>query len=183
MSVLQSLNAQTMNNDELDALNGSPVRRPVSAIDLHPVRAFFILTTFYFVVVFSLSSLKLLWLDELITLHIARLSGPAAIWQALGRGVDPNSPLSDLLVHYSRLIFGEHEFALRLPAMIGYWAGILTLFLYLKRRLSPTWAVAGAITLMSMGAFEYSYESRSCGVSRASQIASCNCPSSASSIG
>ncbi len=60
MSVLQSLNAQTMNNDELDALNGSPVRRPVSAIDLHPVRAFFILTTFYFVVVFSLSSLKLL---------------------------------------------------------------------------------------------------------------------------
>jgi hypothetical protein len=164
MSVLQSLNVQAIDDDEIDALNGTSVRRIDSPIDLHPFRAFTILTVFYFVVVLSLSSLKLLWLDELITLHIARLRGAVAIWQALGHGVDPNPPLSHLLVHYSRSIFGEHEFALRLPAMIGYWAGMLTLFLYLKRRLSPTWAVAGTITLMAMGAFEYSYESRSYGI-------------------
>lgn len=164
MSVLHSFNAQQIENDEIDALNGSLVRPPLSAIDRHPFRAFAVLTISYFVVVFSLSSLKLLWLDELITLHIARLSGPVAIWQALWHGVDPNPPLSHLLVHYSRSIFGEHEFALRLPAMIGYWAGMLTLFLYLKRRLSPTWAVAGTITLICMGAFEYSYESRSYGI-------------------
>jgi hypothetical protein len=164
MSVLQSLNACAINDDDIDALNGNRVRRPVSAIDSYPVRAFVILTFFYFTVTFSLSSLKLLWLDELITLHIARLSGPAAIWNALWQGVDPNPPLSHLLVHYSRAIFGEHEFALRLPAMVGYWAGMLTLFLYLKRRLSATWALAGTITLMAMGAFEYSYESRSYGI-------------------
>jgi hypothetical protein len=195
MSVLQSLNAQPINSDEFDAFDESPMRHPVTKIDLHPFRAFTILTLFYFVVAFSLSSLKLLWLDELITLHIARLSGPGAIWQALWHGVDPNPPLSHLLVHYSRLIFGEHEFALRLPAMIGYWAGILTLFLYLKRRLSPTWAVVGTITLMAMGAFEYSYESRSYGIffglamvafyfwSRAADSASANGPRGGALVG
>ena len=168
MSVLQSLSAHTISNDALDELNGSPERRtfvaPLSAIDRHPFRAFAILTLIYVVVDCILSSLKLLWLDELITLHIARLSSPAAIWQALEWGVDPNPPLSHLLVHYSRLMFGEHEVVLRLPAMVGYWAGMLALFLYLKRRITPTWAMVGTIGLMTMGAFEYSYESRSYGI-------------------
>lgn len=164
MSVLQSFNAQPIDSDEFGPYGESPMRRPVTKIDLHPFRSFAVLSLGYFVVALCLSSLKLLWLDELITLHIARLSGASAIWQALGHGVDPNPPLSHLLVHYSRLLFGEHEFALRLPAMIGYWAGILTLFLYLKRHLSPTWAVVGSITLMAMGSFEYSYESRSYGI-------------------
>ena len=79
MSVLQSFNAQETNIEEIDALNVSPVRHPATAIDRHPFRAFFALTGFYFVVVLTLSSFKLLWLDELITLHIARLSGPSAI--------------------------------------------------------------------------------------------------------
>ena len=68
-------------------------------IDAGPMRAFLLLTIFYVVVVFGLSSLKLLWLDELITLHIARLGSVSAIWQALGRGADPNPPLTHLLVH------------------------------------------------------------------------------------
>ena len=148
----------------MEALSGALVVAPLSAIDRHPFRAFAILTLIYFVVDCSLSSLKLLWLDELITLHIARLSSPAAIWQALEWGVDPNPPLSHLLVHYSRLMFGEHEVVLRLPAMVGYWAGMLALFLYLKRRITPTWAMVGTIGLMTMGAFEYSYESRSYGI-------------------
>jgi|SRR5665213_1146626 len=168
MSVLHSLSAQANRNDSFDELNESTERRPVmapfSAIDRHPVRGFAILTLFYFVAVCSLSSLKLLWLDELITLHIARLSSPSAIWQALGRGVDPNPPLSHFLVHYLRLFFGEHEVVLRLPAMAGYWAGMLALFMYLKRRVSPTWAMVGTVWLMTMGAFEYSYESRSYGI-------------------
>ena len=168
MSVLHSINAQEIGNEEIEAFKCDdelqPNSLPRSAIDRHPVRAFTLLTAFYFIVVCSLSSLKLLWLDELITLHIARLSGPAAIWQALWHGADPNPPLSHLLVHYSRLVFGEHEVTLRMPAMIGYWMGMLALFFYLKRRVPGTWAVAGTVWLMTMGAFEYSYESRSYGI-------------------
>ena len=133
-------------------------------IDRSPGRAFILLSAFYFVAVFALSSLKLLWLDELITLHIARLGSASAIWSALAQGADPNPPVSHLLVLFSRRLFGDHEFAYRLPAAIGYWTGILSLFLYLKRRLPGTWALAGAVLSMTMATFDYSYEARSYGI-------------------
>ena len=133
-------------------------------IDRNPGRAFLALTAFYAAVVFVLSSVKLLWLDELITLHIAQLGSPSAIWKALSRGADPNPPLTHLLVLGSMRLFGVHEFALRLPAMIGYWIGMLALFQFLQRWVSGTWALAGVVLSMSMAAFQYSYESRSYGI-------------------
>jgi 4-amino-4-deoxy-L-arabinose transferase-like glycosyltransferase len=133
-------------------------------IDRSPSQAFALLSVFYFVVVFALSSLKLLWLDELITLHIARLGSPSAIWHALALGADPNPMVTYLLVDFCRHVFGDHEFAYRLPAMVGYWIGLLSLFLYLKNRLPALWAVAGAVLSMTMAAFDYSYESRSYGI-------------------
>ncbi len=123
-----------------------------------------LLTICYAGVVVALSSIKLLWLDELITLHIARLGSVHAIWQALARGADPNPPLVHLLVLRSMRIFGEHTLALRLPAMIGYWIGMASLFLFLRQRLAATWALAGVVISMSMASFEYSYESRSYGI-------------------
>jgi hypothetical protein len=119
---------------------------------------------FYGLAVFSLSSLKLLWLDELITLHIARLPSIAAIWRALQMGADPNPPMIHILVHVCRRLFGEHEFALRLPAIAGYWIGLFSLFAYLRKRLPAIWALGGAVLSMTMAAFEYSYESRSYGL-------------------
>ena len=133
-------------------------------IDCYPGRAFLALTAFYGAVLFILSSVKLLWLDELITLHIARLGSPSAIWNALAHGADPNPPLTHLLVLASMRLFGEHEFALRLPAMVGYWIGMLALFQFLRRWVSGTWALAGVAMSMSMAAFQYSYESRSYGI-------------------
>ncbi len=133
-------------------------------IDRSPDRAFILLSIFYFIVVFALSSLKLLWLDELITLHIARLGSASAIWSALAQGADPNPPVSHLLVLLSRRLFGDHEFAYRLPAAIGYWTGLLSLFVYLKRHLPGTWALGGAVLSLTMAAFDYSYEARSYGI-------------------
>ena len=135
--------------------------RMARAVDAAPVRCFAVLTLFYFICTFTLSSMKLLWLDELITLHLARIGSVAGIWQALSQGADPNPPVTHILVHASRKLFGEHEYALRLPAMVGDWVGLLSLFLYLRRRLTPTWALAGTVLSMTMAAFDYSYESRS----------------------
>ncbi len=126
-----------------------------------PFRAFALLTILYAATVLSLSSMKLLWLDELITLHIARLPGAVSIWNALARGADPNPPSTHLLVHFSRAAFGDHEWAYRLPAFAGYWVGLLCLFVYLLRRLPALWALAGTVLSMTMAAFDYSYESRS----------------------
>jgi hypothetical protein len=134
------------------------------SIDRSPGRAFLVLSIAYFVVVLILSSFKLLWLDELITLHIAKLGSASAIWHALARGADPNPPVTHLLVLLSRMVFGDHEFAYRLPAMAGYWVGLLSLFLYLIDRLPATWALAGTVLSTTMAAFDYSYESRSYGI-------------------
>ncbi|KAA6458359.1 hypothetical protein DYQ86_20820 [Acidobacteria bacterium AB60] len=126
--------------------------------------AFAALSVVYFVAVAALSWTKLLWLDELITLHIARLPDARAIWQALAAGADPNPPLTHLLVHGMRKVLGDHAFAYRLPAMAGYWVGLISLFAYLRKRVPGRWALAGTVTSMCMGAFEYSYESRSYGI-------------------
>lgn len=133
-------------------------------VDARSGTAFALLSLFYFVAVYGLSRTKLLWLDELITLHIASLQNAHAIWSALARGADPNPPLTHLLVHAMRALFGEREFALRFPAVVGYWIGLLSLFAFLRRRLPGTWAIAGSMLSMTMAAFEYSYESRSYGI-------------------
>src|SRR5581483_3097214 len=121
MSTLQPLETQT-DRDELRKPGLHRVSMPAqnaarNAIDRAPARAFIVLSLAYLAVTLILSSLKLLWLDELITLHIARLPNVGAIWQALQRGVDPNPPVTHVLVHFSRLVFGDHEFAYRLPAV------------------------------------------------------------------
>jgi hypothetical protein len=120
-----------------------------------------VLTILYVGVVAALSSVKLLWLDELITLHIARLGNFGAIWNALAQGADPNPPITHVLVHYSRMAFGDHELAYRLPSLAGYWVGLVSLFTYLLRCLPGTWALAGTVLSMTMAAFDYSFESRS----------------------
>jgi hypothetical protein len=122
------------------------------------------LSLFYLAVVAALSHAKLLWLDELITLHIAQLGSASSIWHALGQAADPNPPLTHLAVLASLRLFGNHELALRLPAILGYWCGLISLFLFLRRRLPASWALAGTILSMANAAFDYSYESRSYGI-------------------
>lgn len=127
----------------------------------HPVQAFSVLTALYIIVCCAVSHQKLLWLDELITLHIARLGSVREIWGALAAGADPNPPMTHLLVHASRLLFGESAFALRLPSICGYWLGMLALFAYLARRVPADWALAGTVLSMTMAGFDFSFESRS----------------------
>ena len=130
-------------------------------MDRHPFRAFAFLSLFYGIAIAGLSYVKLLWLDELITLHIARLGSVTAIWHALAHAADPNPPLTHLAVLASMRLFGAHTYVYRLPAMLGYWLGMLALFLFLKRRVPATWALLGVVISMGMGGFEWSYESRS----------------------
>lgn len=138
--------------------------RCIDLLECHPAFAFAALSAFYLLNVALLSHNKVLWLDELITLHIAELGSFSAIWNALAQAADPNPPLTHLAVLTSLRFFGEHELALRAPAIFGYWIGLLSLFLFLRRRLPASWAIAGAVLSMTNAAFDYSYESRSYGI-------------------
>jgi len=133
-------------------------------LDAHPVWAIAVLTGLYFAVVFAQSSVKLMWLDELITLHLAGLKSFHDLWHALAVGADPNPPVTYVLVHWCRAIFGEHEWAYRLPAAVGCWLGLVSLFAFLKKRVSGSWAILGCLVWMAMAAFDYSFESRSYGI-------------------
>jgi hypothetical protein len=133
-------------------------------IDANPVRAFAALTLVYFFVFFMQSAQKLMWLDELITFHLSSLGSLHDLWHALAVGADPNPPVTYILVRWCRGIFGDHEWAYRLPDALGCWTGIASLFAFLKRRVCGSWAVFGCLVWMSMAAFDYSFESRSYGI-------------------
>jgi len=107
------------------------------------------------------ASIRLLWFDEFITLYIAKLNSFREIWDALGRGVDPNPPLTHLLVMSSVRLFGESEIAVRLPALVAGLATIVALYVYLARRVPVVYAVIGVVYFMGTAGFDYSYESRS----------------------
>lgn len=164
MNEMPSLDDTTTRETQAQEVRSRGMMSMEERIDHAPGRVFLLLTIVYLAAVAALSHVKLLWLDELITLHIAQHGGPAAIWDALKHGADPNPPITHLLVHFSRAVFGDHTLAYRLPAVIGYWIGTLSLFTYLRRKLPGTWAIAGTLLSMCMGAFEYSYESRSYGI-------------------
>lgn len=164
MNKLDSLEARPRAVQQFSATCRRMALAIESGIEQRPWPSFVLFSAVYFVIVFSLSSMKLLWLDELITLHVSELGSLHAIWHALGQGVDPNPPVTYLLVHLSAQLFGPHEFAYRLPAAIGYWIGIFSLFLFLRRLVPAPWALAGTVVSTTMAAFEYSYESRSYGI-------------------
>jgi len=64
----------------------------------------------------------------MITLHIANLGSVAAIWRALAQGADPNPPITYIMVLCGRGLLGDHELVYRLPAALGYWIGLLSLY-------------------------------------------------------
>ena len=91
------------------------------------MRAFGLLTLWYLVINAALSACKLLWLDELLTVHVARAPTFGVIWRALQAGADPNPPLTDFAVHACIRVFGAHTYVYRMPAILGYWLGMWAL--------------------------------------------------------
>lgn len=118
-------------------------------------------TTLFIAVALAQAANKVFWFDELITVHIARLGSVSGVWEALSRGTDPNPPLSHLLPMWSTKFLGQSEVAYRLPAILAGWLGALSVFVFLRRRMPPIFALIGVLGAMVTFAFNYSYEARS----------------------
>jgi hypothetical protein len=135
--------------------------RATRAIEEHPVRVFTALSIFYVIVTLALAIIKAFWFDEFITIYIAKLGSPRAIWHALYNGADPNPPLTHLLVALSIKLFGTSQIAVRLPAIIAEWFGVAFLFAFLRTRVRALYAACGVLFYMATHAFTYSVEARS----------------------
>lgn len=81
-----------------------------------------------------LAAARMFWFDELFTLHLARFRSPAELWHHLAVGADNNPPLVYLLTAAAVAVFGEAEWAVRLPAVLGAVAAGLCLYLFVRRR-------------------------------------------------
>jgi len=135
--------------------------RAFLAFDKRPWRVFAGISVFYVAAVFTLAWLRHFWFDELITYYIAKINSLSGIWEALARASDPNPPLTHVLVMWSMRIFGGGEVAARLPAILAAFVGVLSLFLFLRKRVPVVYAATGVFFFMATHAFSYSYESRS----------------------
>jgi hypothetical protein len=131
------------------------------AINRRPAAVILSICSVAIVVMAVQSAIKLMWLDEFITFYIARLGSLRAIWAALEQGADPNPPLSHWLASLSMRAFGANPFAARLPFMLAGVAGLLALFVFMRRRVPALYAAAGVLFFMSTAAFDYFFETRS----------------------
>jgi hypothetical protein len=101
-----------------------------------------------------------IWYDEALTWHIARLPNVAAIMATLYDGADQNLPLTFFSVRAAHALFGYSEWSTRVPAMLGFWVLLLCLFIFLRRRLPLSCAIAGTLFPFTTFAGPYAYEAR-----------------------
>src|SRR3974377_760716 len=103
------------------------------------------------------------WADELLTVHIARMSSMCAMWTANRSGIDNNMLLSHILVRVSEAVFGGSHLASRLPAIAGVWIMAVCMFLFLRRRLPLHHALIATMLPMFTLAWHYALEARAYG--------------------
>ena len=101
-----------------------------------------------------------LWHDEIFTQYVASASATAGLWNVLSTGVDLNPPLYYLCVRIAAAIVGEGAVATRLPSTLGFLVACLALYVFMRRRVHPWFAIVAALALPMTSAVIYAYEGR-----------------------
>ncbi len=105
---------------------------PALQADSHAGRWSFLaaaaLATFYLATSLYISSHRLLWFDEVVTVHMARLPNLKTLLAALSHGADSLPPLYYMVVGTFGKLFGHGEVAVRLPSALAMVATLLITF-------------------------------------------------------
>ena len=104
-----------------------------------------------------------MWLDELLTLHMAQQGGPAEILRATKDGSDGAPPLYAMVVASYLAVFRSQSLAVRLPATIAYCAMVLCLLAFCRRRLPAIYSFVAA-ALLCDACLWYATEGRGYGI-------------------
>ena len=83
---------------------------------------------FYLATSIYISSHRLLWFDEVVTVHMARLPNAKTLLAALSHGADSLPPLYYMVVGIFDKLFGHSEVAVRLPSTLAMVATLLITF-------------------------------------------------------
>lgn len=104
-----------------------------------------------------------MWTDELLTLYVSQQAGAAEIVKATKEGCDGAPPLYAMMVRAILPLVGHQAVAVRLPSTLGYFAMVICLLAFCRRRLPVVYSWAA--TLLAYNACRaYSIEGRGYGV-------------------
>jgi len=138
---------------------GGSLERVAEWAERHPRVVGLALAVLYCSVVIKPASIRPLWHDELFTLYIAQSSTLGRMWHAI-RTVDLHPPLSYVLTRVSLHLFKPQTLACRIPSMVGFLAGSLLLFAFLKRKTTTIYATLGVLLLWNSRFFYLATEAR-----------------------
>jgi len=113
----------------------------------------------YFVATFELAGRKLIWTDEFFTLYLSRLN-PRELWAALLTGGDQHPPSFYLMHHMFLRSFGENPWALRVPAILGFFLMMICVYQFVAKRTSVVYGLVAMLIPLATIAYEYAYEAR-----------------------
>ena len=120
---MQTPNQQTLQDTSLPAIKlGTSYGGAWSILAATVLAAFYLATSIY------VASHRLLWFDEVFTVHMARLPDWATILTALSHGADSLPPLYYMVARIFGNWFGHGEVAVRLPSTLAMVATLLITF-------------------------------------------------------
>ena len=126
-----------------------------------PTLCLALLAAVYFIAESIRASRQKLWYDEILTFDAASLLPSLhTLWAFLKHGIEFNPPLSFILSAISEHVFGANEFGLRFPSLVEFAVMAACLYIFLKRRLPWTFAMAGMLAPLLTPAARYSHEAR-----------------------
>lgn len=104
-----------------------------------------------------------LWLDELLTLHMAQQGGPGEIVRATIDGSDGAPPLYAMIVASIMSVVKHQALAVRLPATLAYCGMVLCLLAFCRRRLSAVYSFVASLVACD-ACLMYATEGRGYGI-------------------
>ncbi len=122
------------------------------------------LSVVYALLTWTLSRRKLMWNDELYTYYIARLPSMHDVWNALMARGEQTPPLFFAITRLSFRLFGVNQFSIRLPEILAFWAMMVCVYVFARRRMSSMSALCAAAFPLVTTAFPYTYEARAYGL-------------------
>jgi 4-amino-4-deoxy-L-arabinose transferase-like glycosyltransferase len=104
------------------------------------------------------------WYDELLELSAARASTVREVLSFLRAGVDYNPPLSHFLIRVTTSLFGESEWAARLPAFLGMVMLLICVYLFVSRWMNRAYGLLATLVLLCLPIRQYAVQARPYGL-------------------
>lgn len=107
------------------------------------------------------AAVKLLWYDELVTMFTANLPTWGDVWRFFADGLDTTGPVAAMVARVGGWAPLPPELSVRLPFMLAFLCMCLGIYVFLRRRYSAGYALAGLLLPLALpGLFYYMTEAR-----------------------